>query len=494
MREVTSPEPGRPAAFEGVTLLHLDTGENVIERVNELLEVEHGSITVVVESSPGDALTRIENETIDCVVSGTELDEMDSLVFLEEVQSIDPELPFLFYQTSEDDEHVTEAISIGANDVIEPKKRTDRTELLAERIETLVTQYRTQRELQESHRRFQTLVSNLPGMVYRCRNEPGWPMLFVSDGCEQLTGYEPDQLVDGDVGYGEDIIVPEDRDRVWDRVQDAIDARQQYEIDYQIRREGGDRRWVWERGEPVYEDGEVWGLEGFITDISEHKRQSQQIEVLNRVIRHNLRNRMSVLLSHASHLEQQLDGLGETHTSAIRDTASAVAELSTAVREIEQIIQTKSPDRRPINVSQAIETAVGKLRAEHPEAEITVESDSGLWAEATEQLSLAIRQAVQNGIVHNDNDTPTVVVEGADSSDGTVEVRVLDDGPGIQSMELNALEDRREISSLAHGSGLGLWVMKWFVEAVNGDLQIDAREPRGTAVTFVLPKATRAGE
>jgi len=84
---------------------------------------------------------------------------------------------------------------------------------------------------------------------------------------------------------------------------------------------------------------------------------------------------------------------------------------------------------------------------------------------------------------------PTAVEAHEGDAPKTVEVHVCDDGPGIQSMEIDALEDRREITELAHGSGLGLWVMKWFVDTVDGELRIDTREPRGTEVTFVLPTA-----
>jgi PAS domain-containing protein len=79
--------------------------------------------------------------------------------------------------------------------------------------------------LREKHRRLRTLLSNLPGMAYRCANDPQWTMSYVSPGCRRLTGYfNTDLQQNRVVAYG-DLIHPEDREGVWRRVQDALDER-----------------------------------------------------------------------------------------------------------------------------------------------------------------------------------------------------------------------------------------------------------------------------
>ncbi|HEX6306045.1 MAG TPA: PAS domain-containing protein, partial [Anaerolineales bacterium] len=126
-----------------------------------------------------------------------------------------------------------------------------------------------QHALHEAQRALATLMSNLPGMAYRCRNEPGWPMEFVSQGSLDLTGYLPEALVEGaQVAYG-DLVHPEDRGMVWSQVQQAVGERRPFELTYRITTAGGEQKWVWEQGRAVYpSEGQALKIEGFITDIT----------------------------------------------------------------------------------------------------------------------------------------------------------------------------------------------------------------------------------
>jgi PAS domain S-box-containing protein len=128
-------------------------------------------------------------------------------------------------------------------------------------------------ELRESQRALATLMDNLPGMAYRCRNDPDWTMDFVSQGSLALTGYEPAELVsNARASYGQ-LIVPEDRERVAQEVQKALLAKVAFRIFYRILSAAGAERWVWEQGCGVFsKQGELQAIEGFITDITEAKR------------------------------------------------------------------------------------------------------------------------------------------------------------------------------------------------------------------------------
>lgn len=134
-------------------------------------------------------------------------------------------------------------------------------------------------ELRETQRALSTLMSNLSGMAYRCRNEAGWPMEFVSQGSFELTGYPPEALVDGaEVEYGQ-LIHGEDREMVWKEVQQAIAERRPFELTYRITTADGDEKWVWEQGRAVYSlEGEALKLEGFITDITERVTAQRFLE------------------------------------------------------------------------------------------------------------------------------------------------------------------------------------------------------------------------
>lgn len=141
----------------------------------------------------------------------------------------------------------------------------------------------------EASRRFQTfmemethrlnsILQELPGVVYRCQNNPQWPMEFISEGCRELTGYSPDALIGNQqVAYAE-LILPEDRSWVWQEIEKAIEERRPYRLVYRIRTAAGQIKWVWERGSAVFsEEGEVLYLQGFITDVTVWRNSEEEL-------------------------------------------------------------------------------------------------------------------------------------------------------------------------------------------------------------------------
>ncbi len=134
----------------------------------------------------------------------------------------------------------------------------------------------TERTLRENERRLTTLLSNLPGMAYRCKNDRDWTMKFVSAGCEALTGYKGIDLVGVGLPTYNSLIHPDDRDRIWNEVQEALKQGLPFRLTYRILTADGREKWVWEQGVGVYSGTELEALEGFITDISELKEAESQ--------------------------------------------------------------------------------------------------------------------------------------------------------------------------------------------------------------------------
>src|ERR1035441_7025134 len=132
-------------------------------------------------------------------------------------------------------------------------------------------QSEVERSLGEGERRLKTLLSNLPGMAYLCKNDRDWTMEFVSDGCEALTGYKAANFVGDGARTYNSLVHPDDRQRVWDEVQGALEQNLPYRLTYRIVAADGREKWVWEQGVGVYSGAEVEALEGFITDITELK-------------------------------------------------------------------------------------------------------------------------------------------------------------------------------------------------------------------------------
>jgi PAS domain S-box-containing protein len=126
-----------------------------------------------------------------------------------------------------------------------------------------------ERQRMAAQRTLSGLIDDLPGMVYRCRNNRHWTMEFVSQGALGLTGYRPEDLIDNHTRSYASLIHADDSQMVWDGVQLAVDAKQPFDLTYRIVTADGTVKWVWERGKGIIStSGELLGLEGFITDIS----------------------------------------------------------------------------------------------------------------------------------------------------------------------------------------------------------------------------------
>ncbi len=126
--------------------------------------------------------------------------------------------------------------------------------------------------LSETKRQFESLVDNLPGIAFRCRNDRNWTIEFVSDGCFDLTGYLPDDLIGNkNISYN-DIIDKADQERVWAEIQQWLTQRKPYTVEYRIKCSDEKMKWVWEKGKGIYDEaGELIHIEGFISDITDQK-------------------------------------------------------------------------------------------------------------------------------------------------------------------------------------------------------------------------------
>lgn len=130
----------------------------------------------------------------------------------------------------------------------------------------------------ETHRMMTTLMSNLPGMAYRCLYDSEWTMVFVSQGIFELTGYLPDDILNNKVLSFNDLILPDDRERLKTQWEDCVNENKVFNAEYVILTASGNVKWVWEQGCGIYDEtGAVIALEGFITDISDKRLAEEQL-------------------------------------------------------------------------------------------------------------------------------------------------------------------------------------------------------------------------
>lgn len=163
--------------------------------------------------------------------------------------------------------HSVRVSTIGRDEVADTARAFNK---MAETIEHDIRErQRVEMALRASEHRFKSLVGNLPGFVYRCRNDKDWSMEYISDNCHAITGYRPEEFMSNAVAYG-NLIHPDDQQHVWDAVQKGIAARHSYQITYRIYTASHEEHTVFEQGAAIFSDtGGVEALEGFISDITD---------------------------------------------------------------------------------------------------------------------------------------------------------------------------------------------------------------------------------
>ncbi|MFC5135977.1 MULTISPECIES: PAS domain S-box protein [Haloferacaceae] len=265
--------------LETIRVLHVDDEPGLAEMVATFLEREDDRIEVRTEHDAEAGLRALTESEVDCVVSDYDMPGSDGIEFLRAVRGDHPELPFVLFTGKGSEEVASEAISAGVTDYLQKRSGTEQYALLANRIRNAVEATRAHELLAERTRRLETLIENLPGMIYRCRNEPRWPMETVEGETESLTGYASETLERNEVEWGEEVIHPDDRERAWQAVQEALETDGSFEVTYRIDTREGRTKWLWERGRAVHDDdGDLEAIEGFITDVTDRKERERRLE------------------------------------------------------------------------------------------------------------------------------------------------------------------------------------------------------------------------
>lgn len=221
----------------------------------------------------------------------------------------------------------------------------------------------------------------------------------------------------------------------------------------------------------------------------------RRLTVLNRVLRHDIRNSVNVIRGNAQLI---VDGTSDPETVAetIRSKATQMVRMSEQAREIEAALSSDGLRTGAVDLSTVVAGKALSFQSRHGNVSVHRPIDGGAWGRASPLVDIAIENLLENAILHNDTaepsvwvDVSTVVREGRE----VVVVRVEDDGPGIPEEQIAVVERGRE-TALEHTNGLGLWLVRWIVTASGGEVSFAEREPRGSVVELVLPRVEPADD
>ncbi len=233
--------------------------------------------------------------------------------------------------------------------------------------------------------------------------------------------------------------------------------------------------------------GTVEGRLLSLRDVTERRQREQRLDVLNRLLRHNLRNDLNVVRGNAELASNAVDDPAvEARLDQVVETADAIARRSDKVGRLTRSLDHDAATPGPL--AAIVDDALEAVAAQHDTEAVTVDVPSDVTVAGARSLSTAIEELVENAFEHGGEDPSVrVAVDAAASDEDWVVLVVADDGEGIATHEYRAILEGRE-TPLEHGSGVGLWLVNWIVTEVGGSVGFDATAD-GTRVKLLLPRA-----
>jgi signal transduction histidine kinase len=214
-------------------------------------------------------------------------------------------------------------------------------------------------------------------------------------------------------------------------------------------------------------------------DVTDERTREQRLTVLNRVLRHNVRNELDIVLAYAERIDD------EAVRNTVRESATDLVDLSEKARDAEEVMTTSTRSPEPVDLADVAATVADRYRNPGSDGELTVEAPGELVVRSHRQvIERALSELVDNALTHA-GDSPNVEIAVREAPGGGVDLSVTDDGPGIPERERRILTGGGE-TQLEHGRGIGLWLVNWAVIQLGGDLEFGENEPRGSVVTLRL--------
>lgn len=251
-----------------------------------------------------------------------------------------------------------------------------------------------------------------------------------------------------------------------------------------------------------FEHDGVAGALVVLRDVTERKqsedtleRTTEQLAVANRVLRHDIRNDVHVMMGWAEELRPHVDG-GEPAAMLDRIIRHSrhVVELTEEARDLVDAIESDwEMPLKPVDVKAVLVREIESNSEKYPRAEFSIpEQLPSVTVEANAFISSVFTNVLSNAVIHNDADTPKVDVD-VETGVETVRVSVRDNGPGIPEPKREFVFGEGEQGLDSPGTGMGLYLVHSLVEAYGGTVHIADNEPRGTVVTIELPAAEITG-
>jgi PAS domain S-box-containing protein len=333
-----------------------------------------------------------------------------------------------------------------------------------------------------------------------------WWEMDVETGDVTFHENKPDMLgfSPADFDHYEDfteLIHPDDYEGAMEAMRDHLEGRaEKYDTEYRIRTASGEYRWFHDVGGVTErrDDGSPLKVTGVVIDITRRKtveqglrERNEQLALLNRIVRHDIRNDMSVIDGWAELLRDELSPENEEMLDRILRASQHTTELTRDVRDLMAVLGADSAavDLQPVDVVRVFEDEAERVRRAFDTVEIQIRSErSRIDVQANAMLSSLVGNLLNNADQHNDEETAEIRVD-IEAREESVIVTIADNGPGIPETQRNSLFEQETKGPNSDGTGLGLYLVDTLVDIYGGDISVGDNDSKGTVFTVELERS-----
>jgi len=218
--------------------------------------------------------------------------------------------------------------------------------------------------------------------------------------------------------------------------------------------------------------------------------QRDNLDLLNQIVRHDIRNDLQILLARLDILADCVDERDLEHVETALKSADSAVELTRTARDMSEVMLQSETDCHPVSLRGVLDRQLDEFRSTEPQAQISVDGLlPPVTVAANEMIDSVVRNLLKNAVQHNDKETPEVTVSAEERTDSVV-LRVADNGPGVADEVRDSIFGKGQKGLDSKGTGIGLYLVYTLVDGYGGEVWIEDNEPEGAVFAVELPKAS----
>ena len=377
-------------------------------------------------------------------------------------------------------------------------------------VRDMTTQQENEIKIEEQERQLASLIGHLPGFVYRCLNDEAWSMLFISDKCLQITGYSPYEFVTDRSIEFKKLIPNEYHKEIEQTWSEVLQDKTRFEYRYPIVTKNDEMRWVWERGEGVFDSkGNLLFLEGYIEDITELKQTEikliaakERAEESDRLksaflanMSHEIRTPMNSIMGFASLLpeEDSKELMFQYAKIIVRNSEQLIHIIDDIVLYSRLQAKILNLNTRKFKVCDLLEDLILSFNLPEYTEKVKLTSEMNIDCSYQiqtdyEKLRQIFMNLISNAYKYTHKGSITI---GCEMKDNQPVFFVKDTGIGIPEGESHKVFERFFRGSNTYkesvpGTGLGLSIVKELIDLIGGKIWVESKEGKGSTFWFYI--------